>query len=212
MTNINRQDSVKGVSTRCAYTTNNTESNKQKEICQWYVMRTTYGRERRAYEFIIAHGGIAFYPTILRKKIINNQIVTIRESRLPNLFFFYGTEEAAQSFVYDNVNLPFLRFYYSYNGQGTNLKKRPLIIPNKQMDSLRILCSSEDSDILVVPEKVKKFEEGQKVKVVEGQFKGVEGKVARWHGQQRVAIIIDGLCTMATAYVPSSFIEKILDG
>ena len=39
-------------------------------------------------------------------------------------------------------------------------------------------------------------------------FKGVVGKVARYHGQQRVAVIIDGLLTIASAYVPTAFLEK----
>ena len=37
----------------------------------------------------------------------------------------------------------------------------------------------------------------------------ITGKVARYHGQQRVAIIIDRLLTACTAYVPSAFMEII---
>jgi len=36
------------------------------------------------------------------------------------------------------------------------------------------------------------------------------GKVARYHGQQRVAVITDGLLTIASAYVPSAFLENIV--
>ena len=49
------------------------------------------------------------------------------------------------------------------------------------------------------------------MRVIDGVFKGVIGKVARYHGQQRVAIIIDELMTIASAYVPSAFLEKIFD-
>ena len=41
-------------------------------------------------------------------------------------------------------------------------------------------------------------------------FKGIIGKVARYHGQQRVAIIIEGLLTVASAYVPNAFLEPML--
>ena len=47
------------------------------------------------------------------------------------------------------------------------------------------------------------------MRVIDGVFKGVIGKVARYHGQQRVAIVIDGLATIASAYVPSAFLEQI---
>ena len=62
---------------------------------------------------------------------------------------------------------------------------------------------------MVVPSEVSKFETGQYVRIIGGEFQGIEGRVARWHGQQRVAVIIPGLLTMATAYVPSNFLEII---
>jgi len=37
----------------------------------------------------------------------------------------------------------------------------------------------------------------------------VTGRVARWQGQQRVGIVVDDLITIATAYIPNAFIEKI---
>ena len=49
--------------------------------------------------------------------------------------------------------------------------------------------------------------EGQQV--IDGKFKGLTGRVARYQGQQRVAIIIDGGFTMATAYLPTAFLEYI---
>ncbi len=48
------------------------------------------------------------------------------------------------------------------------------------------------------------------MRVIEGAFAGLIGKVARYQGQQRVAIIIDGLLTIASAYVPKAFIEIIV--
>ena len=47
------------------------------------------------------------------------------------------------------------------------------------------------------------------VRVVDGAFKGVVGRVARWHGQQRVAVVVDELVTAVTAYVPSAFLDEI---
>ena len=64
-------------------------------------------------------------------------------------------------------------------------------------------------DIIVSPNVIHQFEKGKNVRIIDGNFNGVEGKVARYHGQQRVAIIIDGVFTVATAYVPSAFLEEI---
>ena len=53
------------------------------------------------------------------------------------------------------------------------------------------------------------YKSGDIVRVVAGEFQGVIGKVARIAGQQRVVVEISGLCLVATAYIPSDFIETI---
>ena len=114
-----------------------------------------------------------------------------------------------QSFVYDNVNLPFLRFYYSRRHKGSTVIKEPLIVPDYQIDSLKIICESEANDIIITSDNIEKFKTGQKVRIIGGAFTGVVGRVARYNGQQRVAVIVDGLLTAATAYIPSAFLEHL---
>lgn len=176
----------------------------------WYALRTTYGREKKAYEYITSKGGTAFYPTIFEEKTVNGKRKTVEVSRLPNIFFAYGTEEEIQSFVYDNVNLSYLRFYYTLHRMGTRVEKIPLIVPDSQMESLRIICNAEAEDVIVLSKDVTKFKEGQSVRVIGGPFKGVEGRVARYCGQQRVGVVINEVLTAITAYIPSAFLEKVV--
>ena len=176
----------------------------------WYALRVTYGREKKAYDYMVEKHVEAFYPTIKTVKEVNGKQQTIEESRFPNMFFARGTEEEIKSFVYDNVNLPYLRFYYRHIRKGNTIVNEPVIVPDYQMEVLKIICASGAQDVLVVPDTVQKFQKGQSVRVTDGVFVGLEGKVARYHGQQRVAVIIDGLLTMASAYIPSAFLEKIV--
>lgn len=180
-----------------------------KDTPHWYALRTTYDREKKAYDYIIAHEGKAFYPTITRVKIVKGKRKSVKESRLPNIFFAYGTEEKIQSFVYDNVNLPYLRFYYKHRHEGNTIIKEPLIVPDNQIDSLKIICESEADDIIIATDSIEKFKAGQSVRIVGGSFAGVVGRVARYKGQQRVAVIVEGLLTVATAYIPGAFLEHI---
>lgn len=187
----------------------NSDTGVSTHNAHWYTLRTTYGREKKAYDYIISKGGTAFYPTITTIKLIDGKRKAVEESRLPNLFFAYGTEEEIKSFVYDNVNLPFLRFYYRHFHCGNKIAREPLIIPNNQIESLRVICNADADDVIVSTDEVPKFQKGQVVRIVEGKFKGVTGIVARYQGQQRVGIVIDGLLTVVTAYVPSAFIEVL---
>lgn len=203
-------DSDTGVSTINAPSTSHQPSSHDRHQKHWYAMRTTYGREQKAYDFIVSNGGTAFLPLIKQERVINGKKQIVDVSRIPNIFFVYGTEEEAKAFAYDNVHLPFLRFYYESHFEGVRIIKEPLIVPDKQIRSLQILCNAEAEDIRLVPnEMVRKFKAGDSVIITEGEFKGIEGQVARWHGQQRVAVIIEGLCVMATAYVPTAYLKKM---
>ena len=183
---------------------------KEEEISHWYALRTTYGREKKAYDYMTAKGITAFYPTTNVVKLIKGKRKVVTKSRLPNIFFAYGTEEQLKEYVFDNVNLPFLRFYYRHIHEGNTIKKTPLIVPDNQMDSLKIICAADADNTFVSLVKVPKFEKGQLVRVIDGAFKGVIGRVARWQGQQRVGVVVDDLVTVVTAYVPSAFLEKII--
>ena len=206
---ISAKSSQTGVSTRYAHIA--VIPKAQKKTSHWYALRTTYGREKRAYDYITANGVTAFYPTITSVKLINGKQKVVTESRLPNIFFAYGTEEQLKSFVYDNVNLPFLRFYYRHVHIGRNIEKTPLVVPDYQMKSLKIACNSKEDDVIIVSGEIQKFEKGQLVRVIKGEFEGFMGVVARHKGQQRVGIVVDNLLTVLTAYVPSAYCEVVED-
>ena len=176
-------------------------------IPHWYAIRCTYGRERKAYEFFSKKGIEAFYPTITNTKTIDGRTEKIVESRLPNILFVYGSFDELKKYVYENGDdTKYLRFYYNIHHDRT---KEPLIIPQRQMTSLMKICEAEADDKHLAPFVVEKFQKGQLVRVEQGPFVGVEGSVHRYMGQQRVGIVIEGLLTITTAYIPTAFLTKI---
>ena len=186
---ISAESSQAGVSTRNVLSPNAPAQKKPKDNMHWYALRATYGREGKANDYLRGKNIETFYPTLKTVKLIDGKRVTREESRIPNIFFARGTEEEIKSYVYDNMNLPYLRFYYAHK------------------HSLKIICAADSEGIIASPTIITKFKEGQQVRITEGKFKGVVGTVARYHSQQRVGIIIDGLMTVCTAYVPGAFIE-----
>lgn len=172
----------------------------------------TYGRERSAYDYLVSMGVKAFCPMHRVAKIIKGKRRLVMQSRLPNLFFAYGTEEELQQFVYDNTNLPFLRFYYRYyHDERHSMKKEPLIVSDEQIETFRIICESTGHGTFVSSDEIHLFERGELVRVTRGEFAGVVGRVTRFKGQQRVGIYIDGVATVATAYVPNAYLERLED-
>ncbi len=192
-------NSQTGVSTNYIQPTN-------KEL-HWYVLRATYGRVNASYEYLAQKGIEVYHPTIFVYRMVNGKRKRLEESRLPNIFFAHSTEEILKTYVFDNVNLPHLRFYYRYVGFGNKRQKEPLTVPDRQMESLRIICGQQEADNVIVPNDKHQFEKGETVIVTGGDFKGVIGKVARYCKQLRVAVIIDGFLTIATAYVPRGYLK-----
>ena len=193
------ENSQTGVSTNYIHPT--------KEPLRWYVLRATYGRVNASYEYLAQKGIEVYHPTIFVYRMVNGKRKRLEESRLPNIFFAQSTEEILKTYVFDNVNLPHLRFYYRYAGLGNERTKEPLIVPDRQMESLKIICGHKEADNVVVPNDKHQFEKGETVIVTDGDFKGVIGKVARYCKQLRVGVIIDSFLTIATAYVPRGYLK-----
>lgn len=181
----------------------------ESEKSNWYALRATYGREKVAYDYLVSKGVEAYCPLEKTLRIRNGKRMVLMRPRLPNIFFARGTLSQIQEYVYDNVNLPFLRFYYKHQHSDDAPGKVPLVIPQSQMDSFRIICEADDHDTLISKDEIHLFERGDLVRITQGKFMGVTGHVARFKGQQRVGIYIDGMATVATSYIPKRYLEKI---
>lgn len=174
----------------------------------WYALRVTYGRVKQAYDYLVDKGVEAFCPMHKVYVQVGGKRRAVMRAVLPNIFFAFGTEAEIQSYVYDNVNLPYLRFYYRHLHEGKRIRKVPLLVPEAQIETFRIICRCAEDDTFFTPDEIRLFERGEEVRVTRGPFAGVKGRVARFKGQQRVGIYIDGVATVATAYVPNAYLEK----
>lgn len=208
---IAKENLQKGVSTKSVLTISGTTIIRRTgpEDLHWYALRATYGREKKAYDFLVDKGVEAYYPTIKTVKLVNGKRKIVEESRVPNIFFAHGTWSLMRSLVYDTSELSFLRFYCTKVRKALHVEFAPIVVPDYQIETLRIICDSEADDVIIAPEDIPKFKSGQTVRVVEGAFEGAIGKVARYKGQQRVGIVIADSVTVATTYIPSAFLEKI---
>lgn len=179
----------------------------------WYALRMAYANEtniKNVYERIMSDEQVkldGFFPTLVRYKKDQGKVIKEEICRLKNIFFLRGTFDQVKHFVYDNHRFKHLRFYSRH--YHDNRKDEPIVIPDSQIESLRIICESNSQDVIVIEDSVNKFERGQRVLIKDGDFAGVTGVVARFAGHQRVGIVIGGSLTIATAYIPSAFLETI---
>ena len=77
------------------------------------------------------------------------------------------------------------------------------------MDNFIKLTSIDDEHILLIDEVNGTYKQGGIVRIIEGPFKGIEGRVTKITGQKRVIVELPGLCSVATAYIPKGFIISL---
>ena len=183
----------------------------QKPNHYWFVLRVTFNRTQKAYD-IISKAKVQYYMPmhyVIKKEIGKKK--RMLQPLLPNLFFVYATREAINSIIKKKgEETSVLKFYLDKTKSlEENGKHPPLTIPFTSMTNFIKATSTDNEHVRIVSSEQCHYKSGDIVKVIDGEFKGVTGRVARIAGQQRIVVEISGLCLVATAYIPSDFIKSI---
>ena len=180
--------------------------NAQSETKQWYVLRVSYSRAEKANELLKAKGIETHLPLHTIYKEVNGKPKKQRIPLLPNFLFVNTTLSVLQSFLKSSPDLSFISFYYDHFNKKTDGKNPPLVVPKESMDNFIKLTSIDDEHILLIDEVNGTYKQGDYVRIIDGQFKGIEGRVTKITGQKRVIVELPGICSIATAYIPKGFI------
>lgn len=176
---------------------------------QWFVLRVSYGRALKAVE-LISNRQIAHYLPLHRvMKLVNNKRRKVTEPLIPGLIFVYAEAEKVKELLNDYNPNSLLSYYYDHFHADSFGKNPPLTIAEEAMRNFIRATSASHDDVRVISRRYCHFKSGDRVRVTGGDFKGVEGRVARAAGQQRVIVELEGLCLVATAYIPSGLLSII---
>ena len=122
----------------------------------------------------------------------------VRVLLIPHLIFIKTDKVTAYSLV---------------NAQGINVvylkdlaTRHLLVVPDKQMRDFMFLLDFSDSTVEVINKELKR---GDRVRVIKGPLIGLEGELIRIKGHKRVIVKLEGVVSIATSYIPGSFLEKI---
>ena len=181
----------------------NCEQEQQK---QWFVLRVAYHHEQVAKDWLTEVGIDSYLPMHYAEKEVAGKKKRVQEPLIPNLLFVQTTEERLNLALASPANA-YLSYYYNHfrtNADGTN---PPLAVPDKQMDNFIRLTSIDSDHILFVDRSQCHFRNGDHVVVTDGDFRGIEGRIARVARQQRVVVELDGIGCITTAYIPTAFLR-----
>ena len=185
---------------------------------QWFVLRVSYGRIIKAKAFVEANGLECYVP--LRYKEVRKQgkkrIIT--EPLLPSFLFVHASAEQVETLLYEikvitNESRNLLSYYFdhTYQRQDNPDRNPPLIIRDETMDNFIKLTSIKNPHVIPVTSENIQYKLGDHVIVTEGDFEGIQGRVARIAGQQRVIVELFVGCLVASAYIPKEAMRKVID-
>lgn len=179
---------------------------QQGQSKQWFVLRVAYHHEQAAKDWLTEVGIASYLPMHYAEKEVAGKKKRVQEPLIPNLLFVQTTENKLDLALASPANA-YLSYYYNHfrtNADGTN---PPLAVPDKQMDNFIRLTSIDSDHILFVDRSLCHFKNGDHVIVTDGDFRGIEGRIARVARQQRVVVELDGIGCITTAYIPKAFLR-----
>ena len=162
---------------------------------RWFALRATYSRELKVQAALADKGIRTFVPMMWKEKKLVPAI--------SNLVFVYWTRENLDSYIRSFGDARPVNYYWDRTINA------PLTIAEKDMENFIAVASTLDEDLIYLTEVSDKLREGQTVRVKEGAFKGVEGKIVRIRKSRRILVELPGMLAVASTYVAPEELEII---
>ena len=174
----------------------------------WYALRVSYSRELKVQDKLNELGVKTFVPMMWRRCPVKPGMTTGNPSRrlvpaVGNLCFAYSTRAELEDFIRGYGETSPVHFYWNRTANS------PLTVPEKAMNDFIAVSSTLDEELIYITEITSKLREGQSVKVKEGPFKGIEGKIVRIRKSRRILVELPGMLAVATTYIAPENIEII---
>lgn len=178
---------------------------------RWYVLRILYGQSQRVADALIEDGAYVYLARVWRH--VRNRSTGRRQRRLlpfMNLLFAHVTAQDADRYVHDFPESRYTSYYYDHFHERPDGTNPPLTVSPRDMAPLVRATSLHDEHVMQVDVRSCRFLSDDPVRVTDGPFEGVIGRVARVARQNRVVIYIPGLRSgLTTAYIPPYCLERV---
>ena len=157
----------------------------------WYAFKVFFNQEFKVEEELAEKGVEVFIPseTVNVKRGKANK--KVRKPMIAGLLQDLVKELYGRASIYKNID------------------RAPAVISEREMNIFRLVTTSGELGLEFYPEGELNYHVGNRVRVIDGPFKGAEGYIRRIKGNNRLIVSVSGVCAVATTYIPRVFLEKI---
>lgn len=156
-----------------------------------------------------------YVPMIYQSKMVQSKFkagkkrLKLVRQPLPNLVFVHADRAEAETIVKGASRIPYLRYYYNHLESREPGSERPVTVSNREMQQFMRIADVDDEDVKILNEGDCRYKDNQLVRITQGSFAGVTGRLVRAKGEQRVVVSLNGMFLIATAYVPTAYLEPV---
>ena len=190
------------------------ESGRDTRMCgdpkTWFPMRVTYQREMKVKAELDRQGIENFVP--MRYKVVERQNdgdTELRRVLVPainNLIFVRSTQERLSELKQTNEVLEPLRYMMD---RTASLEHAIMTVADREMENFMRVASRTDDSVMYLDDDTIVGKEGKRVEIMGGAFEGVTGVIRRVKRCKRVVVEIEGVASVAIAWVPAGMLREI---
>jgi transcription antitermination factor NusG len=170
-------------------------------------MRVTYQREMKVKAELDRLGIETFIPMMYR--LVDVDMNHPHRELVPainNLIFVRSTQERISHLKSSNKTLEPLRYIIDQTAQQPHTI---MTVPDRQMQNFMRVASKTDDSVMFLDDESVVGKEGKRVIITGGAFEGVTGVIRRVKRCKRVVVEIEGVASVAIAFVPAVLLKEI---
>jgi transcription antitermination factor NusG len=187
------------------------ESGRDTTMCGdpkvWFPMRVTYSRELKVKAELDRLEIENFIP--MKYKLVDANTENSHRELVPainNLIFVHSTQERISHLKSKNEVLEPLRYMMDHTAEETHTI---MTVPDGQMENFIRVASRTDDSVIFLDNETVVGKEDKCVEIMGGAFEGVTGVIRRVKRCKRVVVEIEGVASVAIAYVPAGVLKVI---
>ena len=123
-----------------------------------------------------------------------------------NLIFVRSTQERVSELKRRNEVLKPLRYMMDHTAVGEHAI---MMVADREMENFMRVASRTDDSVMFLDDETIVGKEGKRVEIMGGAFEGVTGVIRRVKRCKRVVVEIEGVASVAIAYVPAGMLKEI---
>lgn len=176
--------------------------NNDEKSERWYGLKVYFGRCVDVNDRLTCMGYECYLPMhIARVTTADGRVVNKLKPLVGSLLFV-----RANSLALATISKELIGKASFYRNGRLGL---PAPIRDEEMALFRLVTSTDIGRVDFLGDDDARWHVGDKVRVTSGPLTGAVGHVCRVKGNRRLVVSVDGICAIATAYVPSRCLEPV---